>query len=77
MSCKICGRETADGAFCTFHARAQLNIVQSYGFWKKGLKIPWKSYLREIKKNCLTGIWAKEVAEYLIRNEETENDKKG
>jgi hypothetical protein len=77
MKCKICSRETDGEDFCTFHAEANENILRSYGLWKKGLKIPWKEYLREIRKNCLTGEWAKEVAEYLITNEEMQNDKKG
>ena len=76
MNCKVCGRETAEGDFCRFHSRAYKNIMQSFGCWKKGLKIPWKDYLREIQKNCFTGIWAKEVAEHLSKKEEMENDKK-
>jgi hypothetical protein len=76
MACKICGREARAGNYYPFHARAHGNIVQSFAFWKKGLKIRWKEYLREIKENCLTGEWAKEVSEHLIRNEEMENDKK-
>jgi hypothetical protein len=76
MNCKVCGRETGDGEFCPFHARAHENILQSFGCWKKGLKIPWKDYLGEIQKNCLTGEWAREVAEYLFKKEEMENDKK-
>jgi hypothetical protein len=75
MTCKICDRATGEGDFCPFHARAHENILQSYDCWKKGLKIPWKDYLGEIRKNCLTGDWAREVAEYLIKNEEKENDK--
>jgi hypothetical protein len=76
MKCKICGRETDVGDFCPFHAKANENILWSFGLWKKGLKIPWKDYLREIRKNCLTGEWAREVAEYLIKKEEMQNDKK-
>jgi hypothetical protein len=50
--------------------------VKKYDFWRKGLKISWKEYLSEIKKNSLTGEWAKEVAKYLINNEEVKNVKK-
>jgi len=75
MKCKICARETDERDFCSFHARAHKNILQSYSVWKKGLKIPWKDYLREIRKNYLTGEWAREVAIYLIKNEEMYNDK--
>jgi hypothetical protein len=50
-----------------FHERARENIERSYAVWKKGLNIAWEDYLKEIKQNCLTGEWAKEVAEYLSR----------
>jgi len=56
--------------------KAYENIVKEYDFWRKGLKISWKEYLSEIEKNSLTGEWAKEVAEYLISNEEVKNVKK-
>jgi len=76
LNCKICGKEAGEREFCPSHLKAYENILQSFGCWKKGLKIPWKDYLGEIQKNCLTGEWAREVAEYLIKNEEMENDKK-
>jgi len=40
------------------------------------LGISWKEYLSEVAKNPLTGECAKEVAEYLIDNEEVKNGKK-
>jgi hypothetical protein len=55
--------------------KAYENIVEKYAFWRKGLKISWQAYLREIKKNSLTGDCAKEVAEYLISSEEIKNVK--
>jgi hypothetical protein len=56
--------------------KAYENIAKKYDSWRKGLKISWKEYLSEIKKNSLTGEWAKEVAKYLINNEEVKNVKK-
>jgi hypothetical protein len=56
-----------------FHERAHENIQRSYAVWKKGLNIAWEDYLKEIKQNCLTGEWARQVAEYLSRIEEMEN----
>jgi hypothetical protein len=56
--------------------KAYKKIAKEYDFWRKGLKISWKEYLSEIKKNPLTGEWAKEVAKYLISNEEVKNVKK-
>lgn len=76
MNCKICGKEASEKEFCPSHLKAHKNIEESYANWKKGLKIPWKDYLGEIQKNCLTGEWAREVAEYLFKKEEMENDKK-
>ncbi len=73
LICKVCGREAGANGFCAFHERAHVNIQRSFAAWKKGLNIPWKAYLREIKQNCLTGEWAKEVVEYLIREEEMGN----
>jgi hypothetical protein len=53
--------------------KAYENIVRKYDFWRKALKITWKEYLSEIEKNPSTGEWAKEVAKYLISNEEVKN----
>jgi hypothetical protein len=55
------------------HSKAYDNIVKKYAFWRKGLRITWEEYLREIKKNSLTGVLAKEVVEYLISDEEEKN----
>jgi hypothetical protein len=41
--------------------------------WKKASDTVWIEYLVEIQKNSLTGEWAKEVAKYLIK-EENRND---
>jgi hypothetical protein len=73
LTCKICDREAGADGFCVFHERAHENILRSYAVWKKGLNIPWKDYLTAIKRNCLTGEWAKEVAEYMIKKEEMGN----
>jgi hypothetical protein len=43
---------------------------------EKSFKDSWEEYLSAIKKNPLTGEWTKEVAEYLINNEEVKNVKK-
>jgi hypothetical protein len=75
LNCKACSREAGERDFCPLHLKAYENIVKKYDFWRKGLKISWKEYLSEIRKNPLTGDWAKEVVEYLIRNEEVQNVK--
>jgi len=76
LNCKACNREAGERDFCQLHLKAYENIVKEYDFWRKGLKISWKEYLSEIEENSLTGEWAKEVAEYLISNEEIKNVKK-
>jgi hypothetical protein len=75
LNCKICHRKPAKNGFCQLHLKAYENIVEKYDFWRKALKTSWKEYLSEIKQNPLTGEWAKEVANYLINNEETRNVK--
>jgi hypothetical protein len=53
--------------------KAYESIVRKYGLWKNALEVSWKEYLSEIVKNPLTGEWAKEVAEYLIKSGEKPN----
>jgi hypothetical protein len=73
LNCKICNRNAGERDFCLLHLKAYENILEKYDFWKKALKISWKEYLSEIEQNSLTGEWVKEVASYLISNEETRN----
>jgi len=75
LNCKICNRKPAKNGFCQIHLKAYENIVEKYDVWRKSLQISWREYLREIEQNPLTGEWAKEVASYLINNEETRNGK--
>jgi hypothetical protein len=53
--------------------KAYENIVKKHELWKRALGISWKEYLSEIVKNPLTGEWAREVAEHLIKNGEKQN----
>jgi hypothetical protein len=53
--------------------KAHESIVKKYDLWKKALEISWKEYLSEIAKNPLTGEWAREVAEHLIKTGENQN----
>ena len=70
LKCKICDREAGESRYCEFHSRAHENLVRKYDLWKKALEISWKEYLSEIAKNPLTGVWAREVVQYLIMNGE-------
>ncbi|MEM3695184.1 MAG: hypothetical protein QXJ11_04420 [Candidatus Bathyarchaeia archaeon] len=73
MKCKICSREAIDNRYCELHAKAYEIVVKKYEKWRKALEISWKEYLSEIVKNPLTGEWAKEVAEHLLKSGEREN----
>lgn len=74
VKCQICGKESADeNEFCDSHFVANKNIEETYVKWRKALKITRNEYLKKIKENPFTGIWAKEVACYLITKEGLEN----
>jgi len=73
LQCKICSRETSEKGYCEFHLKAYQNIVEKYDIWKKACEVSWKEYLSEVAKNSLTGEWAKEVAEYLIKSGEKQD----
>jgi len=73
LKCVICSRETDKKSYCELHAKAYENINKKYDEWKKALEISWKEYLSEIVKNPLTGEWAKEVAEHLIKSGEKQS----
>lgn len=73
MKCAICSRKTDEESYCELHAKAYENINKKYDEWKKALEISWKEYLSEIVKNPLTGEWAKEVAEHLIKSGEKQS----
>jgi len=73
LKCAICGREADERSYCEMHMKAYESIDKKYGAWKKALQISWKEYLSEIVKNPLTGEWAKELAEHLIRSGESQN----
>jgi hypothetical protein len=70
LKCKVCYRLIDRGDFCAFHLKAYKNITVRYQVWNKALGLSWIEYLYEIRKNSLTGEWAKEVAKYLIDDEE-------
>lgn len=73
MKCVVCGRDAGEKGYCELHLKAYENIVKNYDVWKKALEISWKGYLSEVVKNPLTGEWAKEVAEYLIKSGDKES----
>jgi len=75
LNCKICQRKAVTGRFCLIHHKAYKKLSEKHNFWRKALKISWGEYLNEIAINPFTGDWVKEVAFYLLDNEETANGK--
>ena len=67
MKCAVCTREAATGDYCELHNKACKNLIKNYVQWKRASDIIWKEYLSEIAMNPLTGQWAKEVAQHLIK----------
>jgi len=69
VKCKICSKDAQEKGFCMLHLKAYQNIIDKFDVWKKASDTLWSQYLVEIQKNSLTGEWAKEVAKYLIKEE--------
>ncbi len=69
MKCRVCSREAVE-KYCELHEKAYRSVVQKYDDWRRATGISWKEYLNEIAKNPYTGLWAKEVAEQLMKNED-------
>jgi len=44
--------------------------MQKFETWKNAAGVSWEQYLNELLKNPFTGIWAKEVAEHLLKSKE-------
>ncbi len=69
MQCKICNRNSDDNEFCGLHKKAHENLIRGYESWVNAMEIPWENYLSDVAKNPSTGLWVKEVAEYLQKKE--------
>ncbi len=69
MKCKICHRDAVEEGFCLLHAKPYKVVVEKFNVWAAALDVSWEQYLVEIQKNSLTGLWAKDVAKYLIEEE--------
>jgi DNA topoisomerase-1 len=69
MKCKVCSRDAQQEGLCSVHFKANQNLHEKFKVWQKAKPISWSQYLVEIQKNSLTGLWAKEVAKYLIEDE--------
>jgi hypothetical protein len=69
LNCKVCCREAGEDGFCLMHSKAYRNVLDKFRVWESALNVSWRQYLGEVQKNSLTGVWAKDVAEYLIEEE--------
>ena len=72
MRCRICNREAqkqaqSESKYCELHEKGYQNILKKFEMWRKASDIEWKKYLRDIANNPFTGIWAREVAENLLK----------
>jgi len=74
VKCKICSKE-AISEYCELHEKAYESLVKTYDDWKKALEISWKEYLKEVVRNQYSGVWAKEVAQYLLEKGDKNRDK--
>jgi hypothetical protein len=69
VTCIVCERESLK-KYCGFHEKAYRNVVLKFGAWQQALGVSWKEYLKAVIENSYTGIWAKEVAEHLLKNKD-------
>jgi len=69
VKCIVCDRETLEN-YCEFHEKAYRTVVQKFEDWKRAAGVSWKEYLKAVMENSYTGAWAKEVAEYLLKNKD-------
>ena len=70
MKCKICERK-AESEFCKFHKISFENLVKKFEEWKKSMDISWPEYLKMLQNNPYTGVWVKEVIQYLLSKNQT------
>ncbi|MFX1449235.1 MAG: hypothetical protein ACFFCM_00250 [Promethearchaeota archaeon] len=70
--CKICEKRIETGDFCEYHELARKKIDENYNNWKEayGGGLSLKEYIKKISDHEKSGKWVKEVAKYLLENEE-------
>ena len=71
--CVICEREMLQDNYCEYHVKAYTNIMEAFDDWQEGYgELSFVEYLQKIIENPATGVWAKEVAEDLLKKENSE-----
>ncbi len=63
--CVICGRRAVHSDFCIFHYTAFTKLKSSYEYWRE-LGYDWSSYIEKLLKLRNTGMYVKDVCNYLL-----------
>ena len=61
MTCRLCGREIDEGAYCPRHEVAHTNLEEGYQKWRHALGLSWVQYLERLDKVNGTGKLVKEI----------------
>ncbi|NVM28636.1 MAG: hypothetical protein HWN65_07310 [Candidatus Helarchaeota archaeon] len=74
--CSICERELSSEEFCKYHEHAYQNLMENYEDWQEAYgELTFLEYLQKIIENPATGVWAKDVAEVLLKQEDSKKGK--
>ncbi len=66
--CEICPRPRMEGgSLCPYHQLAYERLKAAFEIWKRALNMGWRQFLEEILKLSDLGLWAREVAESLLK----------
>ncbi|MFX1298471.1 MAG: hypothetical protein ACFFD2_26895 [Promethearchaeota archaeon] len=72
QGCLICERERVSEKYCNYHEMAYKNVLKAHADWQEGYgELSFEDYLIKIIENSATGVWAKEIAESLIKKEDS------
>ena len=69
-TCVICERERVSDDYCEYHDRAYKNVIEYFDEWQRAYgELSYAEYLEMVMENPSTGLWARSVAEYLLKKE--------
>jgi hypothetical protein len=70
-TCRLCKRESAPSStLCEYHLAAKRKVEAGYKEWSEGYGgMAWKEYLLRIRSSSETGLWAKEVADMMSKDD--------
>ncbi len=64
--CVVCGSYSEEGLLCFKHRTATKSLTEGYKYWKEAFNISFNEYLKEVRKRPETGVWVKEVIDYIV-----------